>query len=133
MPFQSPCFKPPESYVSKTLLFVCVNLSKPQVQAVMYPLLSYATNLSNPEAEVLVEEALKCWGVALAVEPAVAPQVRRARAALALPARAAALLAYQRAACDIAPPPVRLQVACVTAPALPACCPARSWWACLAT
>jgi hypothetical protein len=32
----------------------------------MYPLLSYATNLSNPEAEVLVEEALKCWGVALA-------------------------------------------------------------------
>ena len=32
----------------------------------MYPLLSYATNLGNPEAEVLVEEALKCWGVALA-------------------------------------------------------------------
>jgi hypothetical protein len=43
-----------------------------QVQAVMYPLLGYATNLSNPEAEVLIEEALKCWGVALAVEPAVA-------------------------------------------------------------
>lgn len=34
----------------------------------MYPLLQYATNLSNPEAEVLVEEALKCWGVALAGE-----------------------------------------------------------------
>jgi hypothetical protein len=46
-----------------------------QVQAVMYPLLGYATNLSNPEAEVLIEEALKCWGVALAVEPAVAPQL----------------------------------------------------------
>jgi hypothetical protein len=41
----------------------------------MYPLLSYATNLQNPEAEVLIEEALKCWGVALAVEPAVAPQL----------------------------------------------------------
>eukprot|EP00879_Flechtneria_rotunda_P029048 GHRR01031307.1.p2 GENE.GHRR01031307.1~~GHRR01031307.1.p2 ORF type:complete len:102 (+),score=19.17 GHRR01031307.1:234-539(+) len=41
----------------------------------MYPLLNYATNLSNPEAEVLVEEALKCWGVALAVEPSVAPQL----------------------------------------------------------
>lgn len=46
-----------------------------QVQAVMYPLISYATNLSNPEAEVLIEEALKCWGVALAVEPSVAPQL----------------------------------------------------------
>jgi hypothetical protein len=41
----------------------------------MYPLLSYATNLQNPEVEVLIEEALKCWGVALAVEPAVAPQL----------------------------------------------------------
>jgi hypothetical protein len=41
-----------------------------QVQAVMYLLLGYATNLFNPEAEVLIEEALKCWGVALAVEPA---------------------------------------------------------------
>lgn len=46
-----------------------------QVQAVMYPLISYATNLSNPEAEVLIEEALKCWGVALAVERTVAPQL----------------------------------------------------------
>jgi hypothetical protein len=44
-----------------------------QVQAVMYPLLGYATNLSNPEAEVLIEEALKCWGVAPAVsQPAYA-------------------------------------------------------------
>lgn len=45
----------------------CPVLSCPvQLQGVMYPLLQYATNLSNPEAEVLVEEALKCWGVALA-------------------------------------------------------------------
>ncbi|WIA23852.1 hypothetical protein OEZ85_013510 [Tetradesmus obliquus] len=50
-------------------------MANEQVQAVMYPLLGYATNLHNPEAEVLVEEALKCWGVALAVEPAVAPQL----------------------------------------------------------
>lgn len=41
----------------------------------MYPLINYATNLSNPEAEVLIEEALKCWGVALAVEPTVAHQL----------------------------------------------------------
>jgi hypothetical protein len=34
----------------------------------MNSLLGYATNLSNPEAEVLIKEALKCWGVALAVE-----------------------------------------------------------------
>jgi hypothetical protein len=46
------------------LLLLCI--CAVQLQGVMYPLLSYATNLSNPEAEVLVEEALKCWGVALA-------------------------------------------------------------------
>jgi hypothetical protein len=41
-----------------------------QVQAVMYPLLGYATNLSNPEAEVLIEEALKCWGFHACIEAA---------------------------------------------------------------
>ncbi len=37
----------------------------------MYPLLRYATDPSSPESEVLLEEALRCWGVALAVAPAV--------------------------------------------------------------
>lgn len=40
-------------------------MENPQVQAVLYPLLNYATDLRGPEGEVLVEEAFKLWAVTL--------------------------------------------------------------------
>ena len=42
-----------------------VALENPQVQPVLYPLLSYATDPRNPEGEVLVEEAFRLWAMTL--------------------------------------------------------------------
>lgn len=43
----------------------------PQVQQVVYPLLTFAVTSSGPEAEVLLEEGFKLWLVLLGAAPQV--------------------------------------------------------------
>lgn len=45
------------------------------VQGVLYPLLQYATDPGSPEADVLLEEALKLWAVVQGAAPAVSQQL----------------------------------------------------------
>jgi hypothetical protein len=45
------------------------------VRGVLYPLLQYATDPASPEADVLLEEALKLWAVVQGAAPAVSAQL----------------------------------------------------------
>jgi hypothetical protein len=47
----------------------------PRVMGVVFPLLQFATNLRNPESEVLVEEAFRLWNTTISSLTAITPEL----------------------------------------------------------
>lgn len=58
--------------LSHTLdIFGAKALHEKAIQEVVYPLLMHSTNLNNPQSEVLIEDALKLWDIALVLQPEI--------------------------------------------------------------